>query len=383
MKLSIISPTYNEAENVGPLVEEVSRVMDGVDYEILIVDDDSPDLTWMRAEEIGKRNPRVRVLRRVRNRGLGAAVVDGFKYAQGNVVACIDADLQHDPSILPQMLQELEKGSDVVIGSRYTYGGGIGDWSRFRKFASWFATKMAQICLGIKLYDPMSGYFMLRRNDFLAVGENLNVEGFKILLEIMAKLKPKRVTEIPFTFRPRTAGSSKLSSKVAFQFIHQLWHLSRLSFVLPGRFLKFGFVGGIGVIVNLIGMTLVIHFIGWRDWRASALATSLAILNNYMLNNIWTFRDRIRTGISFLRGYVIYLAVSLAGLVVTTGVYTGLTKGLGTLLDYPNATVILPLWFLLSCQFVAISLGVYLNYILNGAITWRARPYPQRKAVLP
>jgi dolichol-phosphate mannosyltransferase len=240
MKLSIISPTFNEAENVPRLVAEISRSLNGNDYEILIVDDNSPDHTWFVAEETSRKNLRVKVLRRIHNPGLSLAVIDGFKAASGEAVACIDADLQHDPSILPKMLEALANGADVVVASRYVNGGGTGEWSLLRRTESWIATKMAQILLGVKLQDPMSGYFLMRREDFSRVQEELDGKGFKILLEILAKLQPKIVREVPYTFQARTAGESKLSSKVILQYLEQLWRLSRVRRLCSARFLRDG-----------------------------------------------------------------------------------------------------------------------------------------------
>lgn len=228
MKLSIISPTYNEAENVGRLISELEKILDGMDYEILISDDDSPDLTWSRVEEIGRRNPRVRALRRTCNRGLGPSVVDGFSAATSEAVACIDADLQHDPSILPRMLKELEGGCDLVVGTRYMPGGGTANWGLIRRFGSWACTKLAQVLLGVKLRDPMSGYFMMRRDDFLKIRDGLNVRGFKILLEIAAHMRPRRLGEVPYTFGPRAVGESKLSNKIVLAYLSQVWRLYRL-----------------------------------------------------------------------------------------------------------------------------------------------------------
>jgi len=159
MKLTVISPTLNEAENVPRLVEQLEQALGDIDYEILIVDDDSPDQTWSIAQKISLTNPRVRVLRRTRNRGLGMAVIDGFSTAEGDALACIDADLQHDPSILPRMLKELLSGTDVVVGSRYIEGGSAGKWNRLRRLESWFATKTAQFLLGIK-----ANYFAYNNN---------------------------------------------------------------------------------------------------------------------------------------------------------------------------------------------------------------------------
>jgi dolichol-phosphate mannosyltransferase len=227
MKLSVISPTYNEAENVGRLIAELEKTLQSIDYEILISDDDSPDRTWARVEEIGRRNPRVRALRRTSNRGLGPSVVDGFSSASGDAVACIDADLQHDPTILPQMLKELESGADLVVATRYMPGGGTANWGLIRRLGSWGCTKLAQVLLGVKLRDPMSGYFMMRRDDFLRVRDRLNARGFKILLEIAAHMHPERLGEVPYTFGPRAQGESKLSNKIVLAYLSQVWRLYR------------------------------------------------------------------------------------------------------------------------------------------------------------
>lgn len=228
MKLSIISPTYNEAENVGRLISELEKILHGMDYEILISDDNSPDRTWARVEEIGHRNPRVRALRRTCNRGLGPSVVDGFSAATGEAVACIDADLQHDPAILPNMLRELQSGSDLVVATRYMPGGGTANWGLIRRFGSWACTKLAQVLLGVNLRDPMSGYFMMRRDDFLKIRDGLNVRGFKILLEIAAHMRPRQLGEVPYTFGPRSIGESKLSNKIVLAYLSQVWRLYRL-----------------------------------------------------------------------------------------------------------------------------------------------------------
>lgn len=226
MKLSVICPTLEEAENVERLVEEIHRALRSIDHEILIVDDDSADLTWHKAQEISRYDPRVRVLRRMQNHGLSAAVIEGFEAARGDAVACIDGDLQHDPGTLPVMLEGLSEGAEVVVGSRYVDGRATGDWSWFRRKASWTASKMAQMLLGIHLKDPLSGYFLMRRKQFIGVRRKLDGKGFKILLEILAKLQPVTVKEVPYTFRPRTRGKSKLSSKVVVQYFGQLWRLS-------------------------------------------------------------------------------------------------------------------------------------------------------------
>jgi dolichol-phosphate mannosyltransferase len=238
MRLSVISPTLNEAGCLQRLVEELEHALRDIDYEILIVDDNSPDGTWSVAQDISLTNPRVRSLRRMQNPGLGAAVIDGFSSAKGDVLACIDADLQHDPMILARMLEELQNGADIVVGSRHVDGGSTGEWDRLRRVQSWIAKKMAQFLLGVRLKDPMSGYFLVWRKDFYEIREHLNGKGFKILLEILSNLHASKIKEVPYTFRPRTQGQSKLSWRVILLYIHQLWRLCSTSQHLPMRFEK-------------------------------------------------------------------------------------------------------------------------------------------------
>jgi dolichol-phosphate mannosyltransferase len=239
MKVSVISPTLNEAQNIPTLVERLQRALGNMDYEILIVDDNSADLTWSVAEDISRKNSRVKSLRRLKNPGLGMAVIDGFSAATGDILACIDADLQHDPSILPKMIEELQNGMDVIVGSRHIAGGGFGKWSRWRRFESWSANKAAQLLLGFEVKDLMSGYFLIWRKDFSRVQGQLGESGFKILLEILAKLRTPRVKEVPYTFQARCVGESKLSGKIVFLYFRQLWRLCGESRRTPVRLLKF------------------------------------------------------------------------------------------------------------------------------------------------
>lgn len=373
MKLSVISPTLNEAENVSRLVEQLEGALGDIDYEILIVDDDSPDLTWSIAEKISSTNPRVRTLRRMQNPGLSVAVIDGFSAASGDVVACIDADLQHDPSILPRMLDELQ-GVDVVVGSRHIDGGSTGKWNWLRRLESWIATKTAQFLLGVKLKDPMSGYFLVWRKDFVAVKEHLDGKGFKILLEILARLHGSRVKEVPYTFRPRTHGESKLSSKVVLLYIQQLWRLCSTSRHFSVRLLKSAVVGGIGVFINLAVMALVLKLTKVRDWRASAIASLVANIHNYALINIQTHADRSHREFRRLEGYISYLLVTAAGLVLTTGSYAAL---IGSLARTPllRGGAAAPGFFIrLSCEFVAILIAGWFNYTVNELFTSRSSP---------
>jgi len=378
MKITIVSPTFNEAENVPRLVHDVSAALSGIDYELLIADDDSPDRTWAVAQELANQNPRIRVLRRTRNRGLSAAVAEGFLSSSSDYVGVIDADLQHDPAILPQMIAALDAGAEVAVGSRYVEGGGTGTWNASRRFQSWVATKLARTFLGVELTDPMSGYFILRREDFNRIHKQLDSSGFKILLEIIARLAPSKLKEIPYTFRTRVAGESKLSSKVVLQYLGQLWKLSSVSRYTPVRFVKFALVGASGVIVNLCAFLVFARLLGLRDWRISALATVFANLTNYILNNAWTFVDRRHGGWSLLRGYVSYLGLSLVGLSTTTLTFAGLTRAheiyLRPLQPSKESYILA-----LGIQLFAILVGTVFNYELNSRFTWRKIDVNERK----
>ena len=225
MELTVVTPTFNEADNVERFVRTVSDVLRGIAHEIVIVDDNSPDQTWRVAEELGKAYPTLRVLRRQARASLAGSVIEGFAMAAGDAVACMDADLQHDPSILPKMLAELRAGADLTVGCRYMPGGGTTDWTWVRRLQSWLATRMAQAYLGLRLRDPMSGYFLMWRKDFLRIQRQLSAQGFKILIEIAARLQPQRIAEVPYGFGPRVAGTSKLTAAVAFDYLAQLRRL--------------------------------------------------------------------------------------------------------------------------------------------------------------
>ena len=221
---SLVLPTYNEAANVPRCVAAVCGVLEGREFEIIVADDNSPDGTWEVAE--GLANPRVRVLRRTGERGLSAAVVEAFGAAHGDRLGVMDADLQHDEAILPQMIDALDE-NEFVIGSRAARGGSYCDWSAGRRFSSWAAATLARTILGVRLRDPMSGYFALRRDVFERARPRLSPRGFKIMLELFCLAGPESFTEIGYTFRARQAGASKVSAKVARAYLRSLVQLRR------------------------------------------------------------------------------------------------------------------------------------------------------------
>jgi dolichol-phosphate mannosyltransferase len=276
------------------------------------------------------------------------------------------------------MIAALDAGAEIAVGSRYVKGGGTGTWNAVRRFQSWVATKLAQTFLGVELMDPMSGYFILRRTDFNRIHEQLDPSGFKILLEIIARLAPARLEEIPYTFRTRVAGESKLSSRVVLQYLGQLWRLSSVSRYMSVRFIKFAVVGASGTIVNLAAFLVFARVFGLRDWRVSALATLFANFTNYVFNNAWTFVDRGHRGLSLLRGYVTYLGFSLVGMLASTLTFAELTRAYHSYLHTPQATKE-PYVLALGFQLVAILVGTVFNYELNKRFTWRDKNLGRNK----
>lgn len=225
--ISILLPTYNEAENIAEAVSRISSVMGAIPHEIIVADDDSPDLTWQKAQALGQQYPQLKVLRRTKDRGLYQAVMEGFGSASGKYLAVMDADLQHDEKILPAMLSKAQNGAHMVVASRYTAGGGVENWNKFRLFLSRSANRLASLLLRRSCTDLMSGFFVVERKSFEETKPRLRPKGFKILMDILQNLPDyAAVKEEGYIFHPRTAGESKLSLKVAWQAFTGLYELS-------------------------------------------------------------------------------------------------------------------------------------------------------------
>ncbi|MFH0829476.1 MAG: polyprenol monophosphomannose synthase [Candidatus Kerfeldbacteria bacterium] len=221
-RISILLPTYNEADNLPEIVKRLSAI--NPEYEIVVVDDGSPDGTGQIAERLTSQY-RVTLLQRGTKLGLASAVIDGIvKRATGDIVVIMDADLSHDESIIPQLVANIEAGSEVAIGSRFASGGSTED-ALLRRIFSWCAKQVARIVLGVRVQDPMSGYFAMRRETFVSISHRLKPRGFKILLEVLVRLRPTHVAEVGFRFRGRTKGESKLTSKIASEYFRMIWDL--------------------------------------------------------------------------------------------------------------------------------------------------------------
>ncbi|MBN9021966.1 MAG: polyprenol monophosphomannose synthase, partial [Rhizobiales bacterium] len=290
-EITIVIPTLNERDNVPVLVQRLSAALEGVAWEAIFVDDDSKDGTIEAVRAIARRTPRIRGIRRVHRRGLAGASLEGMLASAAPYVALIDADLQHDETRLRDMLAVLRSGeADVVVASRYVGTVETGGLSDVRHKGSRFATLLAQRLLKAPLSDPMSGFFAIRREAVEAVAPRLSDQGFKILLDILASSpEPLRIKEIPYVFKPRLHGESKLDAAVVLEYLGLV--VAKLSGDLVSiRFLMFALVGTSGVIVNLAVLWLVLA-LGTDFAAAKTAAMVAAMVANYTLNNALTYRD--------------------------------------------------------------------------------------------
>ncbi|MBW6525049.1 glycosyltransferase family 2 protein [Sphingomonas sp. RHCKR47] len=311
--LSIVAPAYNERENIRPLVHAVAHAMGETSWELIIVDDDSPDGTAREVAVLAGEGAPVRCIRRIDRRGLASAVVEGVLAATSELVAVIDADLQHDETRLPVMLGLLETTDvDLVIGSRHVAGGGVGEWDQHRQRMSRVATWIAHRLAGVRVSDPMSGFFVVRRSVVEAAIYDLSQQGYKILLDILtASPRPLRVAEVGYVFRERHAGTSKLDVVVlieyAFLLIDKLTHG-----LIPPRFILFCAIGGLGLLCHLAVLDITIGQ-GVTFLRAQVIATVAAMAFNYVLNNAITYRSARLRGVRFVIGYLVFSAVCSLG----------------------------------------------------------------------
>ncbi len=359
-ELTVVVPCYKEAANVAPMVARLEEALRGIAWEVVFVDDDSPDGTTARVREIAARDPRVRGLRRIGRRGLASAVTEGVLSSSAAYVAVIDGDLQHDETILPAMLAAVREGAEVAIGSRHAEGGEAGTgFSAARAKVSDAGTRLAALLLPTPVGDPMSGFFLMPRALFESLAPKLSARGFKILLDLLLSAgRPLRVAEIPYRFRPRQAGESKLDATVLLEFLGLLMDKA-LGGWLPWRFVSFAAVGAIGVLVHLAALSLAVQLPGIRFEAAQWAATFVAMTVNFLLNNRITYRDLRLRGGGLARGLVVFYIgcgigaaanVGVAGLLLREGLAGwGLAGAAGALL-----TVV---W----------------NYAVSSTLVWRGR----------
>ncbi len=358
IELTVVVPTFNEAGNVPILVERLAKVLAGISWEVVFVDDDSPDGTARIARDIAHRDRRVRVIRRLGRRGLSTACVEGVMSSAAPYFAVMDGDLQHDDSMLARMLATLrEENLDIVVGSRYVSGGNTEGLDPWRKWVSRAGTRMAQTLLKAELTDPMSGFFVMSRAAFDEEVRTLSQRGFKILLDIFASSpRPLRYRELPCRFNPRQFGESKLDTMVAWEF--GLLLLDKMfGRYVPVHFVVFAMVGITGVAVHLATLE-AFKLAGSTFGVAQTAAVLFAMTWNYILNNFITYRDQRLQGAAFLRGLLSFYAIGAVGAVGNIGV-------IGALFSTGSG------WWVAGIAGAMV--GVVWNYTMSSLFTWHRR----------
>lgn len=356
--LTVVVPTFNESGNVPGLIEKVANALENIEWELIFVDDDSPDHTADVAKQVGQHNARVRCIRRVGRRGLSGACVEGALSSQAQFVAVMDADLQHDEALLPRMLQLLVNNeADIVVGSRYAEGGRSTGLSPARRILSQIATDCSYFLTRTSVKDPMSGFFMARREVIDEMAPKLSSEGFKILFDILFTGGNRlRIVELPYRFRPRTVGDSKLDLRNSLDFVGLLVAKATGNAV-PLRFFSFLLVGLSGVVVQLAclwqGLALGLSFA-----TAQAIATLFAMTSNFFLNNMLTYRDQRVSGLRAIRALLTFYAVCSLGALSNVGVSTWL---------YSNR----PVWWLAGLAGSIV--GAVWNYAGSSTLVWGRR----------
>ena len=358
LELAIVVPTFNEIDNIGTLIAVVQVALEGHAYEIIVVDDDSPDGTGDRVRQIAKRDRRVRCIQRIGRRGLSGAFIEGALATAASMVGVIDGDMQHDEMLLPAMLKTLRSSNfDVVIGSRYLEQGGLGNWIGGRIRLSRWATALARRATGVTLSDPMSGLFMVRSDLLRRLAPNLSGIGFKILLDIFITApEPLRFIELPYQFRARASGTSKMDSKVVLEFFELLIDKALGHFV-PAKFVIFALVGSLGVVVHLFVLILLFKELGFDFESSQIVATLVAMTSNFALNNVLTYYDRRLFGWAWIRGWFSFALASSIGALANVGIATYLFRVEQT-----------P-WLLSAVAGVLV--GVVWNYTVTALFTWK------------
>jgi len=319
--LAIVLPTFNERGNVGPMIDRLERALMGIHYEVIFVDDDSPDGTAEAVRQMARDRDNVRVLHRIGRRGLASACIEGILAAAAPFVAVMDADLQHDESILPEMLRRMrEENLDLVVGSRNLAGGSMGEFARWRVKLSHLGKRLSLMGAEHELSDPMSGFFLVRVSTFEQFAHRLSGIGFKILLDIVLSAGPGlRVGEVAYRFRQREHGESKLDVLVGLEYFELLVdkHLGDLVNV---KFVLFGMVGALGVGVHLLILRALLQIAGLSFAKGQAVTTFIVMILNFTLNNSVTYRDRRLKGWRFWGGLLTFCLACGLGVVANVAI---------------------------------------------------------------
>ena len=358
--LSVVVPTYREAANVPVLFERLKTALAGLPWEMIVVDDDSPDGTADVAYAIARRDPRLRCIRRVNRLGLAGAVIEGWLASSADFVAVIDGDLQHDEAILPQMYAALvEKRGDLAIGTRVADPNAAGGLSPARQklseLGAWFFRRVA----GASVSDPMSGYFMLPRETVARLAPRLSHEGFKILVDVVLSSGGQlKTVEIPYVFRPRQAGESKLSPLVGIDFLGLVVHHATGG-LLPIRFVLFASIGAIGLVVHLLVLSALIAWLGLEDFASGQIAATIAAMaSNFILNNEITYRAYRYRGAGMIGGFALFALLCSVGAIANINIASWLIQ---------RESV----WWVAGLAGALV--GVVWNYAASNTFVWRRR----------
>ena len=357
--LSVIVPTYREAANVPVLFERLKNVLTGLAWEMIVVDDNSPDGTADIAFSIAAVDTRLRCLRRVNRKGLAGAVIEGMLSSSAEFVAVIDGDLQHDEAILPLMYKSVSAGADMAIGTRVSEETAERGLSPARQKLSDAGAYFFKRISGSSVSDPMSGFFMVRRQIVSAIANKLSSDGFKILADILLSApRGLKIVETPYVFRKRQAGESKLSPLVAMDFLGLIVHHASAG-VLPIRFALFAAIGAFGLLVHLCVLKLLIEIGPFANFEGEQLiATLAAMTSNFLLNNEITYRESRYRGASILGGLLLFALVCSVGVIVNVNIASWL-------FDFDHV------WWVAG--FAGALVGVVWNYAVSSSFVWRRR----------
>ena len=356
--LTIVVPTLNERGNIEPLIALLDAALPHLRWEVMFVDDDSTDDTAAHIRALALADPRVRCIQRIGRRGLSTACIEGVLACSAPFVAVMDADLQHDEALLPRMIEILRNEPvDLVIGSRYAAGGGLGDWADNRARISRLGTRLARLICKQDISDPLSGFFMCRRDVFESAVRRLSGQGFKILLDLLASSpRPLRVRELPFEFRTRRHGESKLDTLVAWEYFALL--ADKLTgHVVPIRFALFALIGMVGLAVHMSILWGGLDLVALEFGVAQSWATLTAMTSNFFLNNILTYRDQRLRGWGLLRGLLTFYGICAIGATANVGIAAYLFNAHQT-------------WWVAGI--LGVIVGAVWNYVMSSIFTWKA-----------
>ncbi|HEY0794320.1 MAG TPA: glycosyltransferase family 2 protein [Acidisarcina sp.] len=357
IELTIVIPTYNERQNVPLLIDKLELSLQGIEWEVIYVDDNSPDGTSDVVRSIARTNPRVRSIERIGRRGLASACIEGMMASPAPYIAVMDADLQHDEAVLPEMLRKIESEKlDVVIASRRIAGGSMGEFAKDRVKLSDMGTRVSRIVCRCEVSDSMSGFFIVEAKFFRSVVPRLTGSGFKILVDVLASSPTiPRAGEVPYRFRNRELGESKLDVNVQLEYVFLIID-KLIGKWVPTRFVLYMLVGALGVLVHLAVLAPLYLNHRHHFWQAQVIATVAAMTFNFLLNNVVTFRDRKLRGRRLITGLItFYLACSLGAAINVTFASMLMTHGMPWYLAGTLGTGISSVW----------------NYGVNTVLTWR------------